>query len=144
MPAIVPQFGHWLRVCFDNVESMPQPLRRCHRVMCQWWSWLCQCARCHEEGVVVMDGDGNWGGMLQKYHKSVRQSSGWLTFDNSKNCQNCNCVLNSDNHAEDAITDQLYNHGIPASLKWSHTHTQKNPCTTTYKIWALTNKFWGS
>ena len=40
-------------------------------------------------------------------------------------------ILNSDYYAERAITDQLYNHGIPACLKWSQT---KNPCMTTYKI----------
>ena len=26
----------------------------------------------------------------------------------------------------------------------THTHTHKNPCTTTYKIWALANKFCGA
>ena len=43
------------------------------------------------------------------------------------------CVSNSDYCAEGAVTDQLYNYGIPACLKWSHT---KNLCTTMYKIWA--------
>ena len=67
-------------------------------------------------------------------------SIGKCGADKFNNCQKmpCRCTpfwiyLNSNHCAKGAFMDQLYNDGILACLKWSHT---KNPHMTTYKIQA--------
>ena len=128
----------------DMVGAMPRPLRCCNWV---WWPWLCQHTRwkvwlLH---MMVMGTEMGCHRSITEddvYPESGRQSSGWsrsaVVFANK--WDDLSYVLNSNNCAENAITDQLLNHGIPACLQWSHT---KNPHMTIYKIWALTYIFWG-
>ena len=85
-------------------------------------------------------GSENISGATKYFSGSIQMFMDYFTWSGQCKTQNHNCVLNSDHCADGAITDQLYNHGILAYLKWSHT---KNLCMTIYKIWALTYIFWG-
>ena len=74
------------------------------------------------------------------YPESGRQSGGWSAFDISNKQDSLQVFQTLITVLGCCHRSIVYNHGILACLKWSHT---KNPCTTIYKIWALTNKFWG-